>query len=433
MIVPSRKAILWWAIFLMPLLALPVASSLFSIVLICDAIVLVLMIIDGRLKLHENIFQVERVKIDRYYHLSEQDVKIKIRNTTKQTLSFIFYDSPPASFLCTGNKFEGTLKPFETREYSYTVIPQERGDFSFGAIDICAEAKWSAIYISINSKTETSVYPSIDGVRHYDAIMNSRASSKIGEHILRQVGQGREFDALRPYARGDDYRLIHWKATARHRVPITQTFRIERSQNVLICLDVGRLMRASADNKTKLDAAIDAVLFLAYACVREEDNVGLILFSDEVHAFIPPACSSSQLSIIMDTLYATTPRRTESDYLGLVKEVCARQTRRSLVIVLSEFPHDDPEGITALSYLAPKHVPLALTLGDASITQLATANDVNLSGLYDKITALEILQTRQEIAMFLRLRGVYVSDLQSENLAVEAVNAYLNIKDRQIV
>src|SRR5262249_56890959 len=125
-----------------------------------------------------------------------------------------------------------------------------------------------------------------------------------------------------------DFRHINWNATARRAKPITSVFESEHSQDIIFCLDIGRMMAARVGRLTKLDHAINAVLMLTHVSHRFQDNLGLLVFSHTVHVYLPPAKGRFQYARFLQTLYSVRPELCYVNYREAFQYLTARHPKR---------------------------------------------------------------------------------------------------------
>ncbi len=282
------------------------------------------------------------------------------------------------------------------------------------------------------SETALKVFPNVARLGRYEALRQARALSALGIHRIRQAGLGTEFDHLRSYTRDDDFRRIHWKATARRGTPITKIVRTERGQSVLLALDVSHWMGVSAGPLSRLDYAVDAALFLAHAVQRTGDRVGLALFSNEVSCFLAPSAKPGQMRRILEALYAVSPDPVHPSYRNLARHLLARRIPRSLVVVLTEPPDPESAGelVKALAAFRRRHLPLVVGFQDPSLADVAAALPTDLTELCRRLAARELMQERGQRLRVQRQHGLETLDVLPEALSVSLVNRYLELKRR---
>ncbi len=287
-----------------------------------------------------------------------------------------------------------------------------------------------------------TVLPSLLAVRRMRRALDRLFLSGAGARPSPRLGQGREFDRLRDYVAGDDLRDVAWKATARHGKPITREYRLDRAQDVLICVDRGHRMAARVGPLTRLDHAANAAVLLASICDRMEDRVGFLGFDDEADGGGPGGLGGLGQGRGMKHLRALTARAAEiqtadrpTDYLALTAHVRRRLKTRSLVVVITVLPELDEERTLAraVARLLPKHVAIVLTFADPALEAQATALPTEKPDLCRTLVARDLWVERRRTLADLRRRGALVVEAPPGDAGIEAVNAYLEVKRRQLL
>ncbi|HEV7672516.1 MAG TPA: DUF58 domain-containing protein [Thermoanaerobaculia bacterium] len=290
------------------------------------------------------------------------------------------------------------------------------------------------------SEASFIVLPSLLAVRRMRRELDRMFLSGLGSRAAPRLGKGREFDRLREYVPGDDLRDVAWKSTARHGKPITREYRLDRAQDVLICVDRGHRMAARIGPLTRLDHAANAAVLLASICDRMEDRVGFLGFDDEADAGSGP--SSLGQGRGMAHLRALTARAAEietadrpTDYLALAAHLRRRLKTRSLVVIVTILPELDEERTLAraVAQLMPKHVAVVLTFADPALEAEATALPTEKPDLCRALVARDLWVERRRTLADLRRRGALVVEAPPGDAGIEAVNAYLEVKRRQLL
>ena len=159
-----------------------------------------------------------------------------------------------------------------------------------------------------------AVVPSIAGVRRYRLLALQHRLREAGIRTIRRRGDGTSFANLREYVEGDDPRHIDWKASARRARLITREYAIEQGQTVIIAIDAGRMMTQLVGDTSRFEYALASATVLADVATRSGDHVALLVFNDEVRAFVPPAKGALALRRIREAMMPLTRPLVEPDY-----------------------------------------------------------------------------------------------------------------------
>lgn len=280
---------------------------------------------------------------------------------------------------------------------------------------------------------EIVVYPPLVSVRLRASVAEALRKRDAGMKAVRQLGEGRLFESLREWVPGDDLRHIDWKATARRAKVITRQYEAERRQQVLLVLDTGRLMTADvAAGVARLDFAVQAALELAYAAAQYDDNVGIMTFADGVQHFVAPERGRTGVRRVLDVLAEVQPKLVEPDYPGAFRYLAARNRKRALTVfftdVIDRFASDAL--VANVATLRPRHLPLAVTLRNPEIDQVATQRPATPRDAFRKAAAEELLHAREGALGHMRRAGVIVIDVTPERAAQTVVAKYLDLKRR---
>jgi uncharacterized protein (DUF58 family) len=348
-------------------------------------------------------------------------------------------DEPPPAFTVEGETtVRLALSPTEREAvFTYHLTPPAKGDFGFGDIYIYQPGLLGLIgrVGRMPAALNVKVYPNLHETEKYDMLVRRGRLMQVGIRNIRQRGGGSEFESLREYVPGDEYRKIDWAATARRGKLITRQYEMERAQNILIVIDTGRNMLQPIQKMAKLDYVINTALMLAYVAASSDDKVGLAVFDAEVRAFLPPAKSKSQVYQILSVLYNASAQMVESDYREAFKEIAARWRRRSLLVLFTDLvdPDSSAEIINDLAMLADLHRVVCVTVADPNITDAARAVPETAPEVYQKSVAMQVLQERRQAISILKRRGIWTVDSPPETLSADLINHYLELKSRSSI
>lgn len=254
-----------------------------------------------------------------------------------------------------------------------------------------------------------------------------------GLRNVRQRGEGHAFESLREYVRGDDPRTIEWKATARRGDLLVRQFEAERSQNVLLALDAGRLMLESMGGADRLDHAMTAALLLADVASMHGDRVGMLAFADRVQRYLPPR--RQPIARLADAMAAVEPRPVESDYPLAFAHLRTTLRRRSLVVLFTDVIDPDVSApmLAEVRRSSERHLVLTVALRNPELTARADARAPDDRSAYGRAAAEEMLQARVGALGTLRARGTLVADVEPGDAVTEVVNRYLDVKYRGLL
>ncbi len=243
-------------------------------------------------------------------------VGLRFRNRTGVPLALEVKDETPHLFDVSGDAFSLTLPADSDATASYTVTPKKRGNYKFGDIHIryLSKLKLFKRQARLAQSMMVKVYPNLLELKKYVILARGGRFAETGLKHSKMYGEGTEFESLRDYLPDDDYRRINWTASARTGRPISEEYEYERSQNITIMLDCGRMMTAAIEDMSKLDYTINSALMLGYVGCAKGDNVGLVAFSDNIEAYIPPRRGKQQLYRIVEALYDISPKMCQPDY-----------------------------------------------------------------------------------------------------------------------
>ena len=368
---------------------------------------------------------------------------------------------------------ELAVAPDETAQGSYDITPTRRGDFVFGALSARYATPlglWYRQFSQDRSQT-LRVYPDATEVKRYELQLRSGRAHEMGLHRLRHRGQGTEYESLRDYVAGDEFKNVNWKASARLGRLISTNFEIERDQTIILAIDCGRMMTAMARLRTqtaknlrpsetfedsatatliappkvadesdeiplsKLDCAINATVLLAHVAASMGDAVGLLLFDADVRTWIAPRKGRVQTGRIIEALYAAQPELVEPDYSGAYTYLTNRKLRRSLVVTFTDLidPFASRELLMASGALRRHHNALCVSISNRDVSEMASQHPDSMDDLYQKAMAQQMLTQRGAALENLRRQGVGILDVDASQLTIATVNRYLDLKARGAV
>jgi len=359
------------------------------------------------------------------------DIYLEVANNSGYPVSLIIIDDFPLLCLQRLLPLREVVRPGSGTRLKYRLTPLERGNGEFGNIYFWLKGRLGLVWKRGVSEAPNTVklYPGLSlieqrrlQVRHPSADDPIRA--------MRKTGEGYEFESLREYAVGDDSRLIHWRTSARKGKLILRQNRLERSQNIFLVLDAGRMMTARVFGKTKLDYSLNAALLLAYSALELGDKVGVMVVGQYVQAFLPPARTPGHFGRILDATYALPPKMEEPRFFRALSTVSTKLKRRSLIVIFTDLIDERAsEGLMRYSLgMLPRHLPVVVAMSDTEVAAIADSIPENKQDLYRQGVAAEMLDRRERLLARLSSVGVLVIDTPPDKLAADVVDRYLDIK-----
>jgi uncharacterized protein (DUF58 family) len=410
-------------------------GSLHWLVLGYLAVVFLVFLCDALLAARSYRPRLLRVRRERPARLSvgiDNEIALVLENAGPRRLRLLVRDEPPASFRAEPVEQRVRLPGHGRARLVYRLLPAERGNFTFGNVHLRCRGPLGLAFVqrAAPAAEPVQVYPNLIEVRRYEALVRTTLVRAGGYRSKRLPGAGREFSHYREYVPDDDYKNVSWKATARRGKPITAVHESEHSQDIIFCLDVGRMMAARVGTLTKLDHAINAVLMLTHVSQTFQDNLGLLVFSHAVHLYLPPAKGQAQHARFLQALYGIKPELSYVNYREAFQYLVGRHPKRALTMVFTDLLDAvvSAEYRDAARLLRRFHLPLTLAVADVPLRALAATTPRTPGQTYDVLVARHLLQARAELLGGLEREGVMTLDTVPERLTIDAVNRYLALK-----
>ena len=369
---------------------------------------------------------------------ADTEVRIHIQNASNQPVSLIVKDEYPPQMSLNGVR-EGRfdVDAQSTNTLIYEVRPPRRGRFEFGQTALRFRSKYRLIWCQtkVVEPVTVKVYPNMRRAREAE-LKALGARSLVSSHRKTSWrGEGREFESMRDYVRGDELRHISWTATARRGKLTTRQYQIERDQTILIALDAGRLMTARIENETKLDSAVHATLALFSAAARAGDNSGLVVFGRRIKSYLPPGRGHDHIDAALEALHGVEPEMIEPSYPHAFEFIAANSKRRSLVVLLTDLVDEEgsKELLTSLHILRPRHLPLVVTIADRDLKAVVRQTPSSVKELFTQSVAEEIIYHREAALRLVESLGGLALDVTAAALAPALLETYLRVKERGLL
>ncbi|HEX8651194.1 MAG TPA: DUF58 domain-containing protein [Pyrinomonadaceae bacterium] len=403
-----------------------------------DVLLVLAAIIDARLSRLPSGLQVEREFEGRFAVGAEMQVRVRVLNHTPRSVTLMVKDEyPPEMVLSGGREARMRVEAQTVAALHYGLTPPRRGRFEFGRVAVRYLSRLGLVWVQteMGSAGVVKVYPNMRRAREAELKALGARSLVASHRKTSWRGEGREFESLRDYVRGDELRHVSWTATARRGRLVTRQYQIERDQTILIAIDAGRLMTARIERETKLDSAVHATLSLMSAAARGGDNAGLVVFGRRIKAYLPPKRGREHMDAALEALHAIEPEMIEPSYARAFEFIAANCQRRALVVVLTDLV--DEEGsrdlLTSLRLLRPRHLPLVVTIGDRDLKAAVRDVPASVGDLFTQSVAEEIIHQREAALRLVESQGGLALDVTAAALAPSLLETYLRVKERGLL
>ena len=361
-------------------------------------------------------------------------IRIELEYEGNLNLSGSIRDEFPATFHADQPETRFLIKPGHKFTYDYFLMPPERGQEFFRATFLRLDCPFGLAQkqIRLNTEQEVKVYPNILALREFQLLNQQGRLREVGVRKSRMKGMGSEFESLREYSEGDDFRKIDWKATARRGKVIVREYEVERNQAVIICVDCGRHMMAEIDGVRKLDLVLDSILMLIQSALAAGDNVGLLAYGADIISYIPPKKGHRQLGILLNAMYNLVAEPVESDPVRAFGYLTGRHKRRSLIINFTAVEDRDQarDVITSFGTFTRNHIALLGNINDPKFREILREEPEDAETIFRFASAHFLTEERRQAATMLRTANINVLDSEPQDLAGDLVNFYLDVKSR---
>jgi len=378
-----------------------------------------------------------RTHADRFSNGDDNAVQINIENRYPFPVRIEVIDEIPFQFQRRDILFKASAKAGQNVIINYHLRPVKRGAYHFGTVNIFASTAISLISrrYQFEQPAEVPVYPSYIQMRKYQLMAISNRLTEAGVKKVRKLGHSMEFEQVKEYVNGDDYRTLNWKATARKGNLMVNSFTDEKSQPVYCIIDKGRAMKMPFEGMSLLDYAINASLVLSNVALLKQDKAGLVTFSEQAGAFLPANRNSTQMQLILEILYNQKTRYLESNFEQLYSGIRKKINQRSLIVLFTNF-----ESLTGmrrhLPYLrkiASHHLLLTVFFENTELQSAITSPTADLEDVYIKTVAEKFAYEKRLIAKELQQYGIISILTAPKDLTVNTINKYLELKSRQMI
>jgi uncharacterized protein (DUF58 family) len=372
---------------------------------------------------------------ERLSNSDDNELGIYIENSYPFQVDIGIIDEIPFQFQKRDLWFETTLKGHQQKLINYVLRPTKRGEYEFGAVRVFVKSPLGLIMrrFNFNQSEVLPVYPSFLQMRKYELMAISNQLSEIGIKKIRRLGHSLEFEQVKNYVAGDDYRTINWKATARQGNLMTNNYTDEKSQQVYCIIEKSRVMKMPFEGLSLLDYAINASLVLSNVALFKEDKAGLITIAEKIGAIIPADRRPTQINKILEVLYNEKTRYLETNMELLYSTIRGVIKQRSLVVFFTNYESMSAlqRQLPFLKRIAKYHLLLVVFFENTELKKVSEQPAADVEGIYIKTIAEKFAYDKKLIVKELAKHNIQSILSAPQNLTVNTVNRYLELKARQ--
>lgn len=381
--------------------------------------------------------EAQRITPEKLSNGDENPIVITLKNYYTFPVYVNVIDEIPFQFQQRDFSIKRKIKNASTDDFQYYLRPTERGEYFFGNLNVYVSTPLRLISkrYTFDKDAMVPTYPSYIQLRKYDLIAFSNNLFQFGVKKIRRIGHTMEFEQIKEYVQGDDIRTLNWKATAKKNALMVNQFQDEKSQNIYMVIDKGRTMKMPFYGLSLLDYAINATLVLSNVILKKHDKAGMFSFSKKVDNRVVAEKRTSQMQKILENLYNVKTDFFESDYSRLYADVKKNINQRSLLLLYTNFETLDGlnRQLPYLKGIAKNHLLVVVFFQNTELNQITEKKAENIQEIYDKVIAEKFIFEKKLIVNELKKYGIHSVLTQPENLTLDTINKYLEIKARGIL
>lgn len=378
-----------------------------------------------------------RIMPDRMSNGDKNAVTLSVKNNYPFAVTMEIIDEMPFQFQERHHFFYRNLKPGAEEKIYYELRPVERGEYHFGDIIMYTSSLLSLVRRKFTCAAETvvPVYPSFVQMRKYELMAQFAQTHETGSKRMRKIGHSMEFEQIKEYNIGDDIRNLNWKATARKGGMMVNNYTEQRSQQVYSIIDKGRLMKMPFEDLSLLDYAINATLMLCNVSLFRQDRFGLMTFSNTKGSFLPADRTRGQLENVLKSLYNQHTDFLESDFELLYTGIRKNIKQRSLLLLFTNF--ESLSGLQRqlpyLKQIAKYHLLVVVFFENTEFRKITSEKAKDLEAVYMHTVAEKFMHEKKIIVKELQKHGILSILAPPQQVTVDTLNKYLELKARQAI
>ncbi|WP_452602441.1 DUF58 domain-containing protein [Pontimicrobium sp. MEBiC06410] len=387
--------------------------------------------------LGRNRIEGKRILPEKFSNGDPNTITIELKNNYPILINIDIIDEIPEQFQVRDFKIHKKLAPKKTEILQYNLRPTERGEYHFGSLNIYASSILGLVAkrFTFNSNAMVPTYPSFKQLKKFELLNINKNALEYGVKKVRRLGHTMEFEQIKDYVTGDDLRTINWKATAKRNQLMVNQYQDEKSQPIYSIIDKGRVMKMPFGGLSLLDYAINATLVISNVALKKHDKAGMLSFSKKVENIVVAERRSSQMRLILESLYNVKTDFFESDYSRLYGNIKRNITHRSLILLYTNFETMDAlnRQLPYLKAIAKSHLLVVIFFKNTELDTIIKDKAETVQQVYDKVIAEKFDFEKRLIVNELKKYGIYSILTTPENLTINTINTYLEIKARGLL
>ncbi len=409
----------------------PIAQLLLALILALGAGDMVLLYATGIR------FQASRI-MPRILSLgSVHEVQLSLANLSNQSLKAEVIDELPEQLQKRDFSLMADLAPGNKIRLTYPIRPVIRGVYQFGNVFLLVRSRIGLISrrFELELSKEVAVMPSILEMKQFELRTFADLNTSKGIRKIRRIGHSYEFEQIKEYVSGDEFRSVNWKATSRRGKLMVNQYEDEKSQQIFNVIDQSRSMELPFDGLSLLDYSINTSLVISNIALRKQDKAGLIYFSSHASKVIQAERSRSQMKHLLEALYLLKEKDLEPNYELLYTTIRGRLSQRSLLFLYTNFEsqHALERALPLLRKINRLHLLVVIFFENTDISELALQPGKTLEEIYVQTTARKHVTMKLGLVQLLRQHGIQTIYTRPSELSMNTVNKYLELKSRGLI
>lgn len=365
------------------------------------------------------------------------ELTYSIENRSLRSIRMGIIETPARALRFEIDELIAVVPPRSRATLARPIMPLLRGADELATLYVWYENPLGLIRrrLHVAAPQPIRVFPDLTAVERYGKLHLRNRTIEAGLRRMKLRGAGTEFESLREWSDGDAFRSIDWKASARRGKLMVAQHEVERSQNVMLLLDCGRLMTPRVDTARKLDYAVTAALSLSTIAGLASDRVGMVAFARDVLAAIAPRSTKASAGHLANALYGLEPRFEESNYTRAFAYLRHHLHKRSLIVFLTDVidPIAQATVMSQVATLARHHLLICVFMNDAAINEALATEPETIGDAYRANVALDLAKERRVAKTMLERVGVVVIDVPAKKLTTALIDEYLRVKRRGLL